>query len=120
MFRATGRFCGCARLPLANRFLPSRAPGRIPGGPLHSSYCQSTILPSATAPCAFITMAEPYGSQANSSSRIHCTRTGRPGYGAREQRRVERDVVLAIAAITAGSLGEDAPDRRRFDVQGFG
>jgi phenylalanyl-tRNA synthetase alpha chain len=42
------------------------------------------------------------------------------GYGAREQRRIERDVVLTVAAIASCPLGEDAPDRRGLDVQGFG
>ena len=40
--------------------------------------------------------------------------------GAGEQRRVERDVVMTVAAITAGSLGEDAPNGGGFDLQRLG
>ena len=46
----------------------------------------------------------------NSSSRIHCSRTGRPG-GARQQRGVERHVVGAVVAVAAGAFGVDAADR---------
>ena len=42
------------------------------------------------------------------------------GNGAREQRSVERHVVVAVAAIASCALGEDAPDGHGFDLQGFG
>jgi hypothetical protein len=49
---------------------------------------------------------------------LHPHRPARDGTG--EQRRVERDVVMTVAAIATGSLGEDAANGRGFDLQGLG
>ena len=51
----------------------------------------------------------------------HPLHAHRPAIGdAREQRSVERHVIVPVAAIASCALGEDAPDRRGFDLQGFG
>ena len=121
---AAGRLRDAARRRRASAARPDTRPparwcrrslcGRIEWVLLHNSYCQSAIWPSASSDGldAASTIAAPYGSQANSSSRIHCSRTGRPGSGARQQRRVERDVVGAVVAVAARALGVDAADRR--------
>jgi len=78
--RIARAFTGCARCHAASRFAPSFWPGRVLCPWLHRSCVQFTIWPLASrAALIFTTIAEPYGSHPNSSSRIHCTRTGRPG-----------------------------------------
>ena len=62
----------------------------------------------SSAARTFVTIAGRKGSQACSSSRIHCTRTGRPGSGAREQRRIGRDIVGAVVAVAARAFDMDA------------
>ena len=46
-----------------------------------------------------------------SSSRIHCTRTGRPGKARRDQRGVGARVVGAVVAVAAGAFHVDARAR---------
>ena len=48
-------------------------------GWLHISWDQLTMLPwPSMPPASFTAIAEPYGAHMNSSSRIHCSFTGRP------------------------------------------
>ncbi len=55
-------------------------PGRVECVLLSTSYCQPLTLPEPSSVArTFVSIAGPYGSQACSSSRIHCTRTGLPG-----------------------------------------
>ena len=64
---------------------------------------------ASSAPRTSTSMAGPSGSQPCSSSRIHCTRTGRPDR-AREERGVGGRVVGAVVAVAAGAFHEDHPD----------
>ena len=77
-------------------------------GQVHTSYCQSTIEPPASRPARTdISIAEPNGSQPNSSSRIHCTLTIRPSVATDIKQRIERDVVGAVVAVTSRALRMD-------------
>ena len=69
---------GSARCGAAIKVEPAPRPERLLCGLLHTSWFQSTTLPrSSSEALSFITIAGPNGSQPNSSSRIHCTFTGR-------------------------------------------
>jgi hypothetical protein len=63
---------------------------------------------------ALDTIGGPSGSDACSSSRIHCTRTGFAG--ARQQDRFGGDIVGAIMAVAARALDMDAVNQRLDDA----
>ena len=76
--------------------MPPSPLGRVLWELLQMSSVQSMMFPAeSSAALSFTTMAGPYGSHMNSSSRVHCTRTGRPG--------------TARASSTASSAASSAP-----------
>jgi len=76
------------------------------------------MRPSLTDPLAFITMAGPYGSQPNSSSRIPLQPHRSPGRAAaRHQRGVERHVVGAVVAVAARAFRVDATNLLRLHAE---
>ena len=81
---------------------------------LQSSCCQSTMRPSASsAACAL----HHHGRAVRLPHELvvaHPLQPHRPAVGrARQQRRVERDVVGAVVAVAAGAFRVDAADRAR-------
>src|ERR1051325_8534333 len=68
------------------------------------------MRPSATVALAFITLAAPDGlpPELTAPHPLHAHRPA--GGGAREQRRVERNVVGAVVPVAAGAFRMDAAD----------
>src|SRR5262249_31804475 len=71
---------GSARYQAERRSQPDPLPGRVECGNDQTSCVQTVSAPVAETPAlSRVTMGEPQGSQAISSSCAQCTRTGRPG-----------------------------------------
>jgi len=81
IIRGGGLGSGSARCQPAISQVPSGCrPGRVLWVLLQSSCVQSTMLPAASSEALTSTLiAGPKGSHWNSSSRDHCSLTGRPG-----------------------------------------
>ncbi len=122
--RAESR-CGRRRRPAAGSVsggggvngvceMPRRQPDCPPGRAASIACCSTLVLPVddvaalSSRACALVTIAEPYGSHVCSSSRIHCTRTGRPGNARGDQRGVGAGVVGAVVTVAAGAFHVDA------------
>ena len=98
---AIGRFAQLGGGKERRRLVAARAPR----GRCSRSRAARRRSPRASRSASISTaIAAPNGAQRSSSSRDHCTRTGRPVSRAGEERRIERDVVGAVVAVAAGAL----------------